>query len=235
MLPVCADAQEPSQLDGNETMFTVLAAINAAGFDADLASPANHPLRKMLRDYLAKQDIPVMADLKKFYAEHRQKDAKADLNQYISYALCVHAAPDFRFRFKMGDLPPEVVPLDGFGDLLTAFYKQAKIPELWAKSQPAYDQMIATYQPLVAQGLVQANAYLRNPTSGAPRPPVPGDCRPAGASQPDPGAQLPGRLFRGGDAVGGTAGRRGPALLPALPARPDDLPQRRGNSTSAGR
>ncbi len=34
-----APAQE-GQLDGSETLFTVLAAINAAGYDADLDSPA---------------------------------------------------------------------------------------------------------------------------------------------------------------------------------------------------
>ena len=38
------------QLDGSEALFTVLAAINAAGYDADLDSNANSPVRKQVRD-----------------------------------------------------------------------------------------------------------------------------------------------------------------------------------------
>src|SRR5205814_7929064 len=41
-----ANADDRGQLDASPTLFTVMAAINAAGYDAELASPNNHPLRK---------------------------------------------------------------------------------------------------------------------------------------------------------------------------------------------
>ena len=52
-------AQQPQtgQLDANPALFTILAAMNAAGYDADLQSPANHPLRKALRDFVAKKNL----------------------------------------------------------------------------------------------------------------------------------------------------------------------------------
>ena len=34
------------------------------------------------------------------------------------------------------------------------------------RSQPAYEQVIASYHTGVSQALLEANAYLRNPTSG---------------------------------------------------------------------
>ena len=51
-------AAETGQLDASPSLFTVMAAINAAGYDADLASPNNHPLRMAIRQELAKRKIP---------------------------------------------------------------------------------------------------------------------------------------------------------------------------------
>ena len=84
-IPV-AQAQTPQlgQLDASPTLFTVMAAINAAGYDADLDSPTNHPLRKAVRDELAKRTIPSLPKLKVFFAKHRAKDDTAELTQYIS-------------------------------------------------------------------------------------------------------------------------------------------------------
>ena len=54
MLALRADAAEPQgQLDASRALFSVLAAINAAGYDADLASAANHPLRQIIRQEIA--------------------------------------------------------------------------------------------------------------------------------------------------------------------------------------
>jgi tetratricopeptide (TPR) repeat protein len=166
-LPASAAPAEQSQLDGSETLFTVLAAINSAGYDADLTSTANNPLRQMLRSYLAKQNIPVVDDLKRYFAAHKQKNNGAELSQYVSFALSIDGQPNFNFRFKPNELPPDVVPMVGLNELLARFYTEANIADLWAKSQPEVEKIIAAYQPLVAQGVVQANAYLRNPTSGS--------------------------------------------------------------------
>ena len=50
-IAVAARAAAPStgQLDASPTLFTVMAAINAVGYDADLASTNNHPVRNAIR------------------------------------------------------------------------------------------------------------------------------------------------------------------------------------------
>src|SRR5580658_4068214 len=50
-----AFAQRPQlgQLDASPTLFTVMAAVNAMGYDAQIDSTNNHPLRKAVRDELA--------------------------------------------------------------------------------------------------------------------------------------------------------------------------------------
>jgi tetratricopeptide (TPR) repeat protein len=165
-LPSFAAPADQNQLDGSETLFTVMAAINASGYDADLNSGANNPLRKAVRDYLAQKKLTSVDDLKRFFAARKQKDWSAELGQYISFALSVEGPPDFKSKFKPAEIPPDVLPLAGFNELLSAFYKEANIADIWAKSQPSFEKVIAEYQPLVVQGITQANAYLRNPTSG---------------------------------------------------------------------
>ena len=166
LLAFAAGAAEKGQLDADPALFTVMAAINAAGYDAEINSPTNHPLRKAVRDYLKGQQIPSLAELKTFFKAHQLPDPNANLSQYVSFALSIDGPPDFGFRYAQNELAPDVLPLIGLGPMLAAFYKEANLEDVWQKSQPAFEQMIAAYQQPVSRGIMQANAYLRNPTSG---------------------------------------------------------------------
>jgi tetratricopeptide (TPR) repeat protein len=159
-------AEQHGQLDASETLFAVMAAINAGGYDADLASPANHPLRAVIRKEIAARKLPVMLDLKYFIQKHRKADPTADLSQYVSFALAVKGPPDFESRFRTVDRPPDVEAMDGFQDVMVRFYREANIEELWKKSQPAFDQVIDRYHEPVSEAILQVNGYLRNQTSG---------------------------------------------------------------------
>ncbi|MEK7405847.1 MAG: tetratricopeptide repeat protein, partial [Acidobacteriota bacterium] len=167
MTAVSLAAAEQGQLDASPSLFSVLAAINAAGYDADLDSPANNPLREMVRKELTARQVPSLAALRQFFAEHRQKDWPAELSQYVSFALSVEDPPDFKYRFPVNQLPPDVFPLQGFEKLLARFHREANLEELWRKAQPAYERAIARYHEPVSRAVLEVNAYLRNPTSGS--------------------------------------------------------------------
>jgi tetratricopeptide (TPR) repeat protein len=160
---------ELGQLDASPTMFTVMAALSVAGYSADLGSPNNHPLRDQVRSELLRRNLPCQQALKDFYEAHRKRGGGADtaeLAQYISFALSVQGPPDFGFVGRDVEVPPDAVSLRGFSSLLARFYKEADIPELWKRSQPAIDQYIARYHEPVAGAVVQVNAYLRQLTNG---------------------------------------------------------------------
>jgi predicted negative regulator of RcsB-dependent stress response len=159
-------AEQHGQLDASETLFAVLAAINAGGYDADLASPANHPLRALIRKELAAKKLSVMLDLRYFIQKHRKADPTAELSQYISFALAVKGPPDFESRFRTVDRPPDVEALDGFQDVMLRFYREANLEDLWKRSQPAFEQAIERYHEPVSEAILQVNGYLRNQTSG---------------------------------------------------------------------
>lgn len=158
-------AQE-SQLDASESLFTVMVAINAAGFDADLNSTNNHPLRAAIRKHLDGKNLASIAELKRFFVAHRQPNPAAELSQYVSFALCVEEPPTFKYRYPSIELPPDVVALTGLESLLPKFYEEANLADLWRQSQPAIEQALARYHEPVTAAVTDANGYLRNPTSG---------------------------------------------------------------------
>jgi tetratricopeptide (TPR) repeat protein len=163
-----AQQQPPEgQLDGSRTLFTVLAAINAAGYDANLDSNANSPVRVQIREAIAQKHLNSVEALKKFFADHHQEDPEAEFSQYISFALSLQGPPDFQFWMPPQEVPPDVRKLDGLNELMANFYREAGIEDLWKQSQPGLNRVIEAYHSGVVQALLEANAYLRNPTSGA--------------------------------------------------------------------
>ena len=86
------------QLDGSKSLFAVLAAINVAGYDAELNSPSTHPLREQLRKSIEARDLKSVRYLKQFFAEHRKPDPKDELGEYICFALRVDGQPSFQWR-----------------------------------------------------------------------------------------------------------------------------------------
>ncbi|MGH9631996.1 MAG: tetratricopeptide repeat protein [Bryobacteraceae bacterium] len=152
-------------MDGNPTLFSVMAALNAAGYDAGLTSPADQPFRSQVRAHLAARTIPVLPELKRFIREHKTEDS-GGLGPYISFALSVAGPPAFESRFRANEIPPDVIALEGFAALMSRFHQEAGIDELWSKAQPAFDEAIARYHEPISRALLEVNGYLRNPTSG---------------------------------------------------------------------
>jgi tetratricopeptide (TPR) repeat protein len=154
-------AQEPVPEDSSVQIFTVMAAINAAGYEADLDSPHNSPVRRQVREHIAAVNPPSLAALREFYRAHRQSNAARDLSQFISLALLIGAPPEFQFRVKEPELPLEVSALRDMLPLLSAFYREAGIQQLWEKHHPAYEQELDRYNQGMAEVMQQVTGYLR--------------------------------------------------------------------------
>lgn len=160
-------AQETGQLDSSPALFSVLAALNAAGLDADINSQSNSPIRGAVRQHLASKTIPSLAEIRRYIRDHRQDGDTALLSRYISFALCIDKPPDFKFRYRSNDLPPEVAAMEGFLPLLRQFHQEAGIDALYQAAQPHFEKAIDAYHGPVSQAVLESNGYLRNPTSGS--------------------------------------------------------------------
>jgi tetratricopeptide (TPR) repeat protein len=165
-LPVCGRSAETGQLDASPSLFTVMAAINAAGYRADWSSPNNHPVRFEVQKEIAKRNVPSIAALKEFFDAHHKKSDNLELSQYVSFALSCSGPPTFEMNMRDVEIPPDVAPLRDLSRLLTAFYKEANIESQWQRSQPAIEQYLARYHGPVTDAVLQVNGYLRQMTSG---------------------------------------------------------------------
>jgi len=155
-----------NQLDGNEALFTVLAAINAAGYDEQIDAASTHVFRHALRTQLAARNLDSVFELKRFYRDHKLKNPDAELSRYITYGLLINGPPDFGYRDPDMVRPPDATSIEGLSPLLAAFYKEANLAQAWQRAQPFYDQIIEQYHEPVAQAVLQVNAYARSTTSG---------------------------------------------------------------------
>ncbi|MEO5925257.1 MAG: tetratricopeptide repeat protein [Bryobacteraceae bacterium] len=157
------NTEKLAPLDGNPTLFAVLAAINAAGYDTEIDSPTNNPLRKSLRDHLATRNIPILPALRRYVRDHHLPNPSDDLGQYISFALLSKGAPDFTPAMPNFPQPADADRLHDFAPFVAAFYQDADVAKLWELSQPAYDAALAEYTDGVSRAVQGVNSYLRNP------------------------------------------------------------------------
>lgn len=156
-------SQESGQLEASPTLFSVMSAVIAAQPDA---AGSGGPLRDAVRQQVAAKKPAVLPELRTFFYQHRKADPAADLAQYISFALVHDEPPRFQQLLIGSETPPDVQDLGAFDHLLTRFYEEADIDGLWRKARPLYEQEITRYHEPVSRAVLEANAYLRNPTSG---------------------------------------------------------------------
>jgi len=157
-------------LETNETMFSVLTAINACGYDAELN--ASDPLRWQIRAEVAKatQAFDQAKDetnvLCQFYQDHQQSDPSRTLSQYISLALLLDAPPTFSLKVKEADLPPDALLVAGIVPILQKFYDVAGLHSIWLRHQDAYSALPARYHNPLAKVLFDTEIYLKLPSAG---------------------------------------------------------------------
>lgn len=157
-------------VDGSEAMFTTMCALLAAGFEADVSSEHWAPMRAQLRDRMQHQQGPAVDAAREFYKKHELADAGAMLSQYIWFGLVSGPAPKFTPTLRRDELPPEVIALEGFSEILSAYYVEQHIGRLWVQMQPVYNHEIDEIHDSVSQIVFVATNYLRElPSPGDPR------------------------------------------------------------------
>lgn len=162
---VPGQAAETGQLDADLTLFSVIAALNAGGYDADINSCFNHPLRNYVRQQVAARNPPSAFEIKRLLRDHRLENDARTMALFVSFALVVEA-PSFKYRVRENDVPPEVAALTGLRELMRKFHQEAGIDELWKQAQPSIERVLALYHEPVSRAVLEANGYLRNVTSG---------------------------------------------------------------------
>jgi len=164
--PALPAQQPPGQLDASPALFTVMAALNSAGYSEGLQSPNTHPLRRQMIAWVEQRKPPSLDKIRDFITERRADNPSTELARYITLALSTTGPPSFKPRFDPNLMPPETLPLEGLLPLLARFHREAELDEAFQRAQPWFEQVISQYHQPVTEAILEANSYLRNPTSG---------------------------------------------------------------------
>jgi len=123
-------APTASTIDVSEAMFTTMCALYAAGYEANISSDSFTTYRAQMRERLRRQQGPAVDALRTFYQGHQFRDPGAMLSRFVWFGLVSGAAPKFQPILKREELPPEVLDLEGFSDILANYYIEQNIHAL---------------------------------------------------------------------------------------------------------
>lgn len=137
----------------DQRIFTLYAALNAAGFDREYDGIPMTLERQAVRAALSGKDIPSLKRLRPIF--DRVKDY-----HLVVWALQRGAPPGFG-RAESGWLvSTRAADFDGLDRALSDFYTEADIPAVWRQVEPAYRAEIERWQPLAEAASQDVQEYL---------------------------------------------------------------------------
>jgi hypothetical protein len=148
-------------VDGSEAMFTTMCALYAAGYEGELNEDNWSTFRTRIRERVRRQQGPAVDALREFYKRHQLRDPGAMLSRYVWFGLVAGPAPKFEPVLKREELPPDMLALEGFSEILSNYYTEQNIGQMWQQVQPEYDREIERLHDPVSQIVLVATAYLR--------------------------------------------------------------------------
>jgi len=149
-------------IDVSEPMFATMCALYAAGYESDINPDNWSGFRTQMRERLRNQRGPAVDALKEFYRGHQFRDPAAMLSRFVWFGLVSGSAPKFQPVLRRDELPPEVLDLEGFSDVLSNYYTEQNIHAMWRDVQLLYNREIERLHDSVSQILFQSDAYLRH-------------------------------------------------------------------------
>jgi tetratricopeptide (TPR) repeat protein len=148
-------------VDGSEAMFTTICALLAAGFESNVSADNWTAFRAQMRERLRRQQGPAVEAVREFYKQHELRDPGATLSRYLWFGLVSGPAPAFQPVLRRDELPPEVIALEGFSEILSSYYQEQKIGQMWRQVQPVYEREVERLHDPVSQVVFVSSAYLR--------------------------------------------------------------------------
>jgi tetratricopeptide (TPR) repeat protein len=156
-------------LESNEALFDMAVALNACGYDADLAE--SNPIRAEVRSdvaqavaasTLAKSARNALCD---YIHEHELADKGRDLAQYVSLGLYLSPPPNLTTIADETEMPPDAEAVVNMLPLLRDFVKAVDLHVIWLKHRAEYEAITDRLHKPVTDLVFGTNFYLRIPLS----------------------------------------------------------------------
>ena len=143
-------------------LFTVMAALNAAGFDYERPNQDMSPVRQAVRLALKDLEPSLSSRLAAFYQSHRgiEEESRQQI-AYTSLALLIADAPAFSLTEEEDTIPNDVLKIQGFAQLVEEFYRIAQIETLWSRFRGSYQAESRAYRPVLEKVIEDILRYFR--------------------------------------------------------------------------
>ncbi|MEO6982285.1 MAG: hypothetical protein ABI072_04135 [Edaphobacter sp.] len=156
-------------LETSEPLFYLAVALNACGYDADLA--ASSPVRSKIRDEI-NAELTTSAKARDsrdalctYVREHTLADSGLNLAQYISLALYLSPPPALAPTISELDLPPDSTQVVNILPLLRTFAEDVHLNALWVQHRPDYEVLTNRLHDPLTRMILNTNIYLGLPVS----------------------------------------------------------------------
>jgi tetratricopeptide (TPR) repeat protein len=160
--PGHADATSESVgIDSSLNIFSVMCALWASGYNAQSNTDILPPVWRRIAGEMYAQQGPAVEAVRTYYRQHEHQDAAETMSRFISLALITGPPPDFHYLYRHEDLPPDVLEIEDFNDLLSRFYVEANVERYWRQVHRAYATPTELLQAPFTKIVQQTMGYLR--------------------------------------------------------------------------
>ncbi len=176
--PVFTEEKAPSLVDPNgpaislvnsETLFTMVSALNACGYDEGLEESdaiRQRVREEMNRAFAANEEARAKRDaVCQFIAQHRMTGTFKDISQYISLALYLTPPPELETSVELPEMPPDSTQVVEILPLLRAFATAVDLHGIWVTSHRGYDEAVNHLHDALTKMISSTNYYLKMPAS----------------------------------------------------------------------
>lgn len=169
--PAVIDPTGPATaVETSESVFDVMAGLNACGYDGGLANsdPLRQKVRNDINQALAESEPARQArdQLCAFIQKHTMSSSRLNLAAYLSLALYLTPPPELTPNVAPADLPPDAAPLVDLVPHLKAFAQTTRLHLIWVLNRPAYEAEVDKIHAPLSQMIVQVDLYLKQPPPG---------------------------------------------------------------------
>ena len=164
------DPTGPSiSLETDESLFDVMAGLNACGYDDELgiSDPVRQHVREQMNHALAQSEAAraVRDQLCTFVQGHTLGSARSNLAQYVSLALFLTPPPELAISVPKDQLPPDAAPITEYVNLLRNFANAINLHLIWVLNRPAYDAEVDKLHDPMTKMILGLDLYMKQPPS----------------------------------------------------------------------
>ena len=156
-------------LESSEPLFYLATALNACGYDRDLAD--SQPVRAAVRADVAAAvaESALIRESKdalcQYIDEHRLSDPGQALAQYVSLALYLGPPPGLVPTADETEMPPDALQVVNILPRLRDFAAKASLHEIWMKHHAEYEAIADKVHDPMTRMILKTNVYLKVPVS----------------------------------------------------------------------